>query len=311
MSVGAPPTVGARPSTRVTLVVAWAVVLLASGLPQVVGRELLGRPVTADQRALLALVVIGAGLLATAFWRPVRSLRPLLAVLAVIVGAQWVVYTRVDQIGNYPGWLADTSFTVFMLAEQSLNLIVALVIIGTLLAMGRTRRELFLTRGDLGAPVAPIRWLGVGPGQRWNRFGLWLTLCISGGTLAFLVIAGRPDPDDLTRLWPFLPAILLAAAVNAFTEEVTYKASLLSVLEGPVGRRQAVLMVAAYFGIGHYYGVPYGLIGVLLAGVLGWILARSMVETRGMFWAWFVHFWQDVLIFSFLAVGAIAAGGGA
>ena len=309
MSVAAPLTVGSPPSTRGSLVVAWAVVLLTSGLPQVLGRELLGRPVTADQRALLALVVIGVGMLATVMWRPVRALRPLLVVLGVLVGAQWVVYTRIDQLGDYPGWLADPSFTVFMLAEQSLNLLVTLVIIGTLLALGRTRREFFLTRGDLAAPVAPIRWLGVGPGLRWNRFGLWLTLCISGGTLAFLVLAGRPDPDFLARLWPFLPAILLAAALNAFTEEMTYKASLLSVLEGPVGPRQAVVMVAAYFGIGHYYGVPYGLIGVLLAGFLGWILARSMAETRGMFWAWFVHFWQDVLIFSFLAVGAITAGG--
>jgi hypothetical protein len=264
MSVGAPPTVGSPPSTRVTLVVAWAVVLLASGLPQVVGRELLDRPVTADQRTLLALAVIGAGMLAIVAWRPMRPLRPLLVVLGVLVGAQWVVYTRVDQLVSYPGWLADPSFTAFMIAEQSLNLIVALVIIATLLALGRTRREFFLTRGDLGARVARIRWLGVGPGQRWNRFGL---------------------------------------------EEVTYKASLLSVLEGPVGPRQAVLLVATYFGIGHYYGLPHGLIGVLLAGVLGWILARSMVETRGMFWASFVHFWQDVLIFSFLAVGAITAGG--
>jgi hypothetical protein len=86
-----------------------------------------------------------------------------------------------------------------MLAEQSLNLIVALAMIATLLALGRTRREFFLTRGDLAAPVAPIRWLGVGLGQRWNRFALWLTLCASGGTLAFLVIAGGPDPDDASR----------------------------------------------------------------------------------------------------------------
>jgi hypothetical protein len=309
MSVTARLTVGPPRSTRVTLVAAWALVLLASGLPQVVVREVLGRPVTADQRALIAVVVIGAGMLSTAMWQPLRALRPLLVVLAVLVGAQWVVYSRVDETGSYPGWLADPSFNVFMLAEQSLNLIVALALIATLLALGRTPRDFFLTRGDVAAPVAPIRWLGVGPGQRWNRFALWLTLCISGGTLTFLVIAGDPGADDLTRLWPFLPAIVLAAAVNAFSEEVTYKASLLSVLEGPVGPRQAVLMVAAYFGIGHYYGVPYGLIGVLLAGFLGWILARSMVETRGMLWAWFVHFWQDVLIFSFLAVGTITPGG--
>jgi hypothetical protein len=98
--------------------------------------------------------------------------------------------------------------------------------------------------------------------------------------------------------------------MNAFYEEMTYKAALLSVLESPVGPRQALYMVAVYFGIGHFYGVPYGVIGVVLAAFLGWILGRSMLETRGMFWAWFIHFWQDVWIFSFLALGSIVAGGG-
>jgi hypothetical protein len=68
-------------------------------------------------------------------------------------------------------------------------------------------------------------------------------------------------------------------------------------------------MVAVYFGIMHFYGVPYGVVGVLLAGFLGWILAKSMQETRGLFWAWFIHFWQDVWIFSFLAIGSITPGG--
>ena len=35
--------------------------------------------------------------------------------------------------------------------------------------------------------------------------------------------------------------VLLASGLDAFTEEVTYKASLLSVLECPLGPRQAVL----------------------------------------------------------------------
>jgi hypothetical protein len=54
----------------------------------------------------------------------------------------------------------------------------------------------------------------------------------------------------------------------------------------------------------------YLVVGVLLASFLGWILAKSMLETRGMFWAWFIHFWQDVWIFSFLAIGSIVPGGG-
>ena len=96
---------------------------------------------------------------------------------------------------------------------------------------------------------------------------------------------------------------------NAFNEEMTYKASFLSVLEDVVGKHQSLWLMAAYFGLGHFYGIPYGVIGVLMAGFLGWFLGKSMLETRGLWWAWFIHFWQDVLIFSFLAIGSIRPGG--
>ena len=96
---------------------------------------------------------------------------------------------------------------------------------------------------------------------------------------------------------------------NAFNEEMTYKASFLSVLENVVGKNHALWLMAAYFGIGHFYGVPYGVIGVVMAGFLGWFLGKSMLETRGLWWAWFIHFWQDVLIFAFLAIGSIKPGG--
>lgn len=83
----------------------------------------------------------------------------------------------------------------------------------------------------------------------------------------------------------------------------------LSVLENVVGKPQALLLMASYFGIGHFYGLPYGVIGVLMAGFLGWFLGKSMLETRGLFWAWLIHFVQDVLIFAFLAIGSIVPGG--
>jgi hypothetical protein len=35
-----------------------------------------------------------------------------------------------------------------------------------------------------------------------------------------------------------------------------------------------------------------------------------MLDTRGLGWAWFIHFVQDVAIFSFLALGEITPGGG-
>jgi hypothetical protein len=292
------------------VVVAWIIVLLASALPKVILQEIIGLTVSRDQQTLLSLGVILIALAATLAWQSLSGLRPFLILLTVLIGSQWVVYAQVGQLNNYPSWLHNPSFNIYMLAEVSLNLMITLAVIATLLLMKKKRADFYLVKGDIAAPAQPIRWLGVKEGDRWNKFGAWLTVCISLGTLAFLIIAGRPPADIVVRALRFLPAILLAAALNAFNEEMTYKASFLSVLESPVGPRQALYMVAVFFGIGHFYGVPYGVVGVVLATFLGWILAKSMQETRGFFWAWFIHFWQDVWIFAFLAIGSIVPGGG-
>lgn len=42
-----------------------------------------------------------------------------------------------------------------------------------------------------------------------------------------------------------------------------------------------------------------------MAGLLGWLLAKSVLETNGIFWVWGIHFLQDVVIFSaFVLAGA-------
>jgi membrane protease YdiL (CAAX protease family) len=297
-------------STKSTLLVAWTVVILASSLPKVILQEIFGKTVSADQQAVMSLSVILVALLATLIGRSLRGLRPLLGLFTVLIGSQWLVYSRIDELSKYPIWLHHPSFNVSMLAEESLNIMVTLMVIAALLLMGKKPKDFYLAIGDIAAPAEPIRWLGVKEGDRWNKFGIWLSVFISLGTLTFLVIGGRPPLDIVIKALPFLPVILLAAAINAFTEEITYKASFLSVLESPVGMRQAVYMVAVYFGLMHFYGIPYGVIGVLLAAFMGWLLAKSMQETRGLFWAWFIHFLQDVWIFAFLAIGSIIPGGG-
>jgi hypothetical protein len=35
----------------------------------------------------------------------------------------------------------------------------------------------------------------------------------------------------------------------------------------------------------------------MMAGLMGWILAKSMIETKALGWALFIHFLQDVVIF--------------
>lgn len=62
------------------------------------------------------------------------------------------------------------------------------------------------------------------------------------------------------------------------------------------------MVAAAFFVVAHYYGAPGGIIGVIMSGVLGWYMCRSMYETRGFVAAWIIHFSQDVVIFSTIAV---------
>ena len=62
-------------------------------------------------------------------------------------------------------------------------------------------------------------------------------------------------------------------------------------------------LLAFFFGLAHYlYGSPSGVIGFLMTGFLAWLLGKSMLETRGLFWAWFIHFLADVIIFASYAI---------
>jgi hypothetical protein len=71
----------------------------------------------------------------------------------------------------------------------------------------------------------------------------------------------------------------------------------------------ALLVTATYFGISHYYGVPYGILGCIMAFIPGWLMGKAMLETRGFFWAWMIHFSMDVVIFIFVAMGSVVPGG--
>lgn len=296
-------------SQKPVVYTAWVFLLLASSLPLVVTQELFHQPVTENMKYTMSIAVMFIGLALTFVWGAVHTLRPFFILFLTFTGVQWLVYTRVDKLPFYHEWLNHPSFNVSMLAEQSLHLMVTVVMIGVLFILKKKRENFFLTKGNTSALISPVKWLGIKEGERWNKTGWVLAIFISLGTLTFLVLAGSPPLDIAIKALPFLPVILLAAASNAFYEEMSYKAAFLSVLEQPVGRVHSLWLMAVYFGLAHFYGVPYGIIGVLMAGFLGWLLGKSMLETRGLYWAWFIHFLQDVIIFIFLAIGSITPGG--
>ena len=53
----------------------------------------------------------------------------------------------------------------------------------------------------------------------------------------------------------------------------------------------------------HYFGIaPKSLPGMLMAACIGFFLTKFILETRGFFWAWLVHFAQDVVIIGALSL---------
>jgi hypothetical protein len=98
--------------------------------------------------------------------------------------------------------------------------------------------------------------------------------------------------------------VLLFSFTNSFSEEVVYRLGVIVPLVGSVDTAYILLISAVAFGAPHLRGMPNGIVGALMAGLLGWLLAKSVVEINGIFWAWFIHFLQDIVIFSAFVMAA-------
>lgn len=157
----------------------------------------------------------------------------------------------------------------------------------------------FLRWGHLSTPAEPISILGVRRGEPWRavvrNFSLIAGL-VTAVVVWLQVAAGVPGAsgDLLAALGPSL----LLACANALWEELLFRVAVLEATVDLWGKTRSTWLSGVLFGLLHYAGSPGGLPGVLLAGFLGVILARSVVETRGWGGAWVVHFVQDVLIFT-------------
>ena len=316
----APPVFEPRALEKIQdrfLPTAWIFTLAVSQLPDIL-LDILFNIHPAPWLIWIKLVVLLGGFLLTFTWQAIDRLRLYLLALLVLLGLE-VIFGWIGASGWWQSiFPSGGSFALSMLGTQIIRLCVALIMIFALLLVRGWLDNFFITRGDLAAPAEAVSWLGIKAGASWTTVGANFALFISLGTLAFLLIAafGNPEPalrptaQIFLRTLPLLPLVLILAAMNAFSEEVSYRAALLSNLFQVVDEKAALLITAAFFGIGHYYGVPYGIVGVLMAGFLGWLLGKCMLETRGLFWPWFIHFLQDVLIFFFMALGAVVAGGG-
>ena len=292
-----------RQSSRDLTFLAWVVTLLISTLPDIAWIKLTGSSPAWLTFAKMGLLLVLT--LMTFVWGPVRPLRNFFLVMFAFFGLMELRLRFNFTVPALQALFGSTVFDERMQAEQTGKLAVALVMIVVLLVLGYKRRDFFLTRGYLHAPIEPVRLLGFPKPVPWPVFGLQWGLYIAVALAVVQYLGLRPGGDLMLKVVPILPSILFYAALNAFNEEITYRAPMLVTLEPVGGSKQALWQSAYFFGIAHYFGTPGGLVGGIISILMGWILGKGMLETRGLFWTWWIHFLSDIAIFTFLTAALL------
>jgi membrane protease YdiL (CAAX protease family) len=134
--------------------------------------------------------------------------------------------------------------------------------------------------------------------NNWNSYGPVLAIVITLGNALLMspaVIAehGVMNPTFIE----LIPWVVFFSAANAWSEEIFARFVIVAGLDGKINPATICVISGIIFGVPHFFGTPGGFFGVIVTSGLGWILAKSVVETKGLGWAWVIHFLQDVIIF--------------
>lgn len=162
---------------------------------------------------------------------------------------------------------------------------------------------------DIGALASPIQAeaFGFAPMDAisWLQLGSLLTLCFGLATWVLVSASLRRIANWSILLRRFGLWVIVLSAVNALSEELIYRGALIAVAQGFLGPSQIALLSAVLFALAHVRGQASGFAVVAGSAVVGWCLAHAVLQTHGLFWAWCVHFVQDIVFFlAFIAVRA-------
>ncbi len=290
---------------RRLVAVAWVAMLLMSRLPQIVFQELLA----VETSFVWTSIGVAAALTALTYvWPALRPLRGYCFVTAVVVAATGLLGGAIQGSSPWAAWFGEArGWPVSFLGTRLPLLIESLIVLAVLIGMGVRRREdVFLAVGDLRAPASRRRLPGIG--SSWLAIGSLIALALAALAFAAASVQAGAALPDLATVLPWLPAVVLLAIINAFGEEFLYRAAPLSQLHSVVGTNHAVGLTAVWFGLGHFYGgVPSGVPGALMTGLIALLFGKAMLATRGIALPTFMHMLGDVVIYVFLARAAMGA----
>ena len=281
---------------------AWGAVIIGSRLPEIICGQFglnaaPGVMPLSQTILLLALAIVGAKL------HPIKNVAGFILAIAALkfgwdVVVPWIQASNVFQsVSHQLSW----GGRFFLL--RAIRTIGAGLLIVTLIGSGIGRRELFLRLGDWNAPVAREPFFWFRRPIRWKGFAVTILLVFAVAVSFYSWFTLHPQFEPV-RLWLVLPWAVLTSALNAANEEFQYRSVLLARLRDVVLPKEAILLTGVLFGLDHYFGQPSGWGGALMAGIAGWVWAKSMIETQGFSCAFAIHFVQDMVVFGFLALSA-------
>ncbi len=298
VQAGAPFAVGRAGADRPVAMVFWGALGVASALPQIVVSGRGGEvppflPVAQVLALVLLLVAVRRSARLRVLEAPVRWLLAMAAGWHLVVGGLTSTQAWDDWQHTVP-WVARGAVVQALLFVPTLLLVV--------LGPGRLGPTALRLRAGDDRVRAGAGVYTAGTRPTWRRLGaLWAFGITIGTATAMWFALGSEFGDPTVLLWS-LPAVALLAATNTVNEEFGYRNVPLAVLPSVIGARGALAATGLLFGLAHFHGNPPGTSGVLLAGFLGVLLAKSMVETGGSRWAWGIHWLQDIIIFSALTL---------
>lgn len=285
---GALPPHGRGYYARILL--AWALLLIGSNLANILFRD------AGNWLALIQTGLLPAAAGTVFFFPAMRPLRGFALALAALNGGDFLRWS----VESALPWYGMANLPTRVFADSVLAGIPALLMVAAAVFISRLRlREVFLFPGGMNAHttlpfLSTLRWSRVGPPV--------FVLTVIPLALQLRTVAG---PGNLSRIGiAGLAAAFVFAAINAGFEEMRFRCVLLAHSERTVGGRQGIWLTSVLFGLAHWGGHPAGISGIVMSGFLGWLLATSILDTRGWGWAWLIHAGEDIVIFiSILASG--------
>jgi len=218
----------------------------------------------------------------------------------LIVGAATLLLITSSMFTDLLAWqIHPIVFLNTMAKHQLFALIVAMLVTISVLILNPSSFK-FLSIGQITTIAEKEKWLGINGRSSWKKNGLQLLFFVSLPTATFMFLAVKYTDSMHNFQWSFIPLVLFFSFINSLTEELIFRFGIVGGLVGQYSARIILIISAVLFGLPHYVGFPSGFIGVVMSGILGYILCKATIETKGLSIAWTIHFVQDIIIFTAL-----------